>query len=115
MSDKFGQVTLKGKIYEKDVVVHTDGTITKREKKKSKHLKPLYGHTPLSEEELGFLPEEKPEVIYIGKGYQGALPITPEALKILEKYETVIALTPELLDKLKQENRRFIAIIHVTC
>ena len=58
MKGSFGSVKLFGKKYEKDVVLHVNGSVTKRKKKKSRELKPLYGgHTPLSEKELDFLAE----------------------------------------------------------
>jgi hypothetical protein len=63
-------------------------------KKKSKDLKPSYGHTQLSEKELDILEEEKPDVVYVGTGYEAALPITPQALTILKNYETIILPTP---------------------
>ena len=40
---KFRWVKVNGEKYNKDIVIHSDGTITKREKKKSKDLKPTYG------------------------------------------------------------------------
>ena len=106
---------MKGIKYEDDIILHVDGTITKRQKKKSKDLKPTYGHTPLSERELEFLEEEKPDVVYIGNGHQAALPITPEALVVLKEYETVILPTPDIVDKIDKEDRKFVAVIHVTC
>ncbi len=48
MQTGFGFVEIDGVTYTHDVVIHTDGTISKREKKKSKGLKGEYGHTPLS-------------------------------------------------------------------
>jgi hypothetical protein len=115
MSSSFGWVEMKGVRYEKDIIVHTDGSVTKRKKKKSRDLKPIYGHTPLSERELGFLEEEKPVVVYIGTGHEAALPITPKALRILKDYEAVILTTPEIIEKIGQEKRKFAAVIHVTC
>ena len=111
----FGSIKIKGEKYEKDIVIHADGKITKRKKKKSKDLKPAYGHTPLSEKELDILTEEKPDVVYIGTGYNAALPITPEALAILKNYETIINSTPEVLQKIDADKRRLVAFIHVTC
>jgi len=111
----FGSVTIDGNIYEKDIIIHVNGKISKRKKKKSKHLKPSYGHTPLSDCELDFLEKEKPEVVYIGKGYDSALPITAEALQILKDYESVLLPTPQVVERLEQEKRKFVAIIHVTC
>ena len=77
------QLNYSGRKYEEDIIVHVDGKITKRKKKKSKEFKPIHGHTPLSENELGFLSEEKPEVVYVGIGYDSASPITENAQKIL--------------------------------
>jgi hypothetical protein len=115
MESEFGWVKVNEVVYEHDVIIHTDGTVTKRKKKKSKDLKPFYGHTPLSERELDFLSEEKPDVVYIGKGHQSALPITPEAMLILKKYENVILPTQEVTQKISQEHRKMVAFIHVTC
>lgn len=112
---EFGWIKVNGVKYEKDIVLHSDGTVTKRKKKKSKDLKPIYGHTPLSERELDFLSKEKPEVVYVGTGHEAALPITPEALLILKKYETVILPTNEIIEKIDHENRKMAALIHVTC
>jgi hypothetical protein len=111
----FGSVKFGGVKYEEDIIIHANGKVTIRKKKKSKDLKTIYGHTPLSERELDFLEEETPEVVYVGKGYDSALPITPEALKILNKYEPVVLATPEVIERLKFEKRKFVAFIHVTC
>jgi hypothetical protein len=111
----FGEIKLFGHRYDQDVIVHLDKKVTKRKKKQSKDLKPLYGHTPLSERELDFLADEKPERVYIGIGYDGALPITEEAKKVLNNYQTVVMTTPEVIDKLVDEERAYVAVIHVTC
>ena len=97
---KFGWIKVNGKKYEKDIVIHSDGSITKREKKKSKDLKPEYGHTPLSERELEFLKQEKFEALYIGAGHQAALPITQQAKEILDKYKAIVLPTPEVIDRI---------------
>jgi hypothetical protein len=116
MKSKFGWVKVNGDRYENDIILHVDGTVTKREKKKSKDLKSTYGgHTPLSERELDFLSQEKPKVVYIGIGHQEALPITPEARSILKKYETIVLPTQEVTEKINQEHRKMVALIHVTC
>ena len=112
---EFGWVKVNGVKYEKDIVIHSDGTITKREKKKSKDLKEIYGHTPLSERELDFLSKEQFEALYVGTGHEAALPITSQALEILRKYDAVILPTPKAIGKIGQEQRKFVAIIHATC
>jgi hypothetical protein len=115
LKSEFGWIKVNGVKYEKDIVLHSDGTVTKRKKKKSKDLKAIYGHTPLSERELDFLSKEKPEVVYVGTGHEAALPITQEAILILKKYETVIMPTNKITEKIDQENRKMAALIHVTC
>jgi hypothetical protein len=115
MKSKFGWVKVNGDRYENDIILHVDGTVTKREKKKSKDLKTIYGHTPLSERELDFLSQEKPKVVYIGIGHQASLPITPKAMLILKKYQTVILPTQEVTEKINAEQRKMAALIHVTC
>ena len=115
MQTGFGWIEIDGDRYEHDIVIHTDHTVTKRQKKLSKPFKGSYGHTPLSGEELAFLEREKPKVVYIGTGQYGDLPLTPEAQVVLAGYKTVIKPTPEILQDLATKTRRFTAILHVTC
>jgi len=115
MKSEFGWIEIDKVRYDHDVIIHRDGSVTKRSKKKSKELKSTYSHTPLSDQELEVLKKEKPEIVYIGTGQYGDLPITPEAERELSRFETVIRPTPEILDMLKKERRSFVAIIHVTC
>jgi hypothetical protein len=114
-STGFGWVELDGHRYEHDIVVHTDGSVSKRRKKRSKGLRDDYGHTPLSHHELDILEEERPRRVIIGIGQNGALPITPKAKRLLEGYDHLIALTPAALRALGEEGRGTLAIIHVTC
>jgi hypothetical protein len=112
---KFGWIKINGDKFTKDVVIHSNGKVTKRKKKLSKDLKANYGHTPLSEKELDFLDNEKFEAIYVGTGHDFALPVTPQALDILKKHNATIASTPEVVEKIGQEQNPFVAIIHITC
>jgi hypothetical protein len=115
MRTGFGFIEIQGVTYTHDIVIHTDGTISKREKKKSKDLKTKYGHTPLSGAELDFLGKEKPGVVYIGTGQYGALPLTEDARAILEHYVMTALPTPGIIAILPGEKRRYIAILHLTC
>ncbi len=115
MKSEFGWIEIDQVRYEHDVIIHRDGSVTKRSKKRSKELKSTYGHTPLSDHELEVLGKEKPRIVYIGTGQYGDLPITPEAKKELSRFETVIRPTPEILDMMKKDRRPYVAIIHVTC
>ena len=79
MKSQFGWIEIDNVRYDHDVIIHADRSVTKRSKKKSKELKSTYGHTPLSDYELEFLEREKPEIVYIGTGQYGDLPLTPDA------------------------------------
>ncbi len=111
----FGWIEVNGETYREDIVIHVDGKITYRDKSLSRHLRHLYGHTPLTKRELEFLEQEKPEIVYIGTGQYGALPITEDARKYLSKFKTIIKPTPEAIKDIEKENRKYTAILHVTC
>lgn len=115
MKTEFGWIEIRGTRYDHDIVIHTDGTISKRKKKLSKHYAGEYGHTPLAAEELVFLESERPAVVYIGTGQYGDLPLTPDTIALLEAYETVVKPTPDLLPLLEKEQRVCAAVLHVTC
>ena len=115
MKTGFGWIEIGGIRYDHDVIIHTDGTVSKRKKKMSKSMKGEYGHTPLSEAELGFLAVEKPEVVFIGTGQYGDLPITSGAEAMLVCYLTITKPTPDLLPFVESERRNHAAILHVTC
>ena len=115
MKSEFGWIKVNGKKYEKDVIIHSDGSVTKREKKKSKDLKSTYGHTPLSEANWIFYRRKNSTLCTLELVIEAALPITPKALEILKKYNASILPTPEVIDEIKKEQRKFVAIIHVTC
>jgi len=115
MKTGFGWIETGGERYEHDIVIHTDGSVSKRKKRLSKPYKGEFGHTPLSAEELAFLKKERPKAVYIGTGQYGDLPLTPDALTQLEPYATVIRPTPELLPLLEKEHRKYVAVLHLTC
>ena len=115
MKSKYGWVEIDGIRYDHDVIMHTDRSVTKRSKKKSKKFKNLFGHTPLSDHDLRFLDNDQAHIIYIGTGQYGDLPITTEAHTILSKKEVIIRPTPDILNLLEDEQRPFAAVIHVSC
>ena len=115
MESGFGWIRVEETTYDHDIIIHTDGQVSKRKKKASKSLKGEYGHTPLSEHELDILETEKPERVFIGTGNSGALPLTPGAQKILEEYHAVILPIPEVLPLMEAERKPYVAILHVTC
>ena len=111
----FGWIEVGGRRYDHDIIIHTDGSVSRRKKKASKEMKGDYGHTPLSEHELVFLRDEKPDVVYIGTGQYGSLPLTPGAEEILSAFSAVIMPTGEILSSLDKEERSHVAILHITC
>jgi len=111
----YGWVEMQGNRYEFDVVVHVDGSITKRDKGPSKQKKEKYGHTPLTRKELKALKKEEPAMIIIGTGHSGAMPLTPKAEKFLEDYTYFIGKTPEALETLATCVDKAVAVLHVTC
>jgi hypothetical protein len=115
MKSKYGWVEIDGIRYDHDVIMHTDRSVIKRSKKKSKKFKKQFGHTPLSDFDLLFLDNDGADIIYIGTGQYGDLPITTEAHSILLKREAIIRPTPEILGLLEDECRPFAAVIHVCC
>jgi len=115
MKTGFGWIEVGGVRYDHDIIIHTDGSVTKRRKKDSKGLKGDYGHTPLSEHELGFLAKENPDVVFVGTGQYGSLPITPGAGDLLASYAPVILPTGEILSLIRKEQRPSVAILHITC
>lgn len=112
---EFGWVSIGDTRYTKDVIIHIDGKVRERQTGLSSGYEGDYFHLPLSEKELDFLGAEKPEVVIIGAGHKAMMTLTPRAREIIEKYDHVVLSTPRVLEQINKEQRRFVAIIHVTC
>lgn len=115
---RFGSITIDGKKYSHDVYIYPNGRIEKREKKLSKPYS--RGHTVLGPEEISLLLEKNPEVLVIGKGQYGSLPIPDKSRELLadsgitvieEKLPAII----ERLNELLNEKEKIATILHVTC
>ncbi len=115
MKTKYGWVEIDRVRYDHDVIVHTDRSVTKRQKKAAKKFRKLYRHTPLIGTELDFIAAENPAQVYIGTGQYGDLPLTPEAREILMQFPAMIRPTPVIIDMMEEETRPFVAILHVNC
>lgn len=115
MKTGFGWIEFDGERYDYDIVIHGDRSVTKRKKKLSKKRKEEFGHTPLSGEELAEILRERPDVMYIGTGQYGDLPLTKEAVTLLAPFALIIKPTPDILPLLEAEQRTFAAVLHVTC
>ncbi|MBD3227414.1 MAG: hypothetical protein GF329_04425 [Candidatus Lokiarchaeota archaeon] len=73
--------------------------IEKRNKKLSYRIK---GHRSFGQQELEHLLEYDPEILIIGKGQTGVLPIADEAQEILDNLdiEIITDITPNLIEKI---------------
>ncbi|MDD1770113.1 MAG: MTH938/NDUFAF3 family protein [Methanomassiliicoccales archaeon] len=111
----WGWLEIDGMRFEKDVVVHVDGSVTPRAVELSHPYRTEYFHVPLSELELGFLEEEKPEVVIVGAGHKGMMTITPKAKELLSRYVVIEGTTENAVKAMNAEKRRFVAILHSTC
>ncbi|RLE94020.1 MAG: hypothetical protein DRN04_04855 [Thermoprotei archaeon] len=114
----FGYIIVNGVRYDHDIVVHVDGSVTKRKKELSKPYKKGV-HTPLAPPEIEEILDENPEIAIIGSGQYGALPILDETIKLLEEKNVkyIIEKTPKAIEeynKLSKE-KRVAGIFHVTC
>jgi hypothetical protein len=109
MKTGFGWIEVGTVRYDHDIIIHVDCSVTKRKKKLSKGEKGHYGHTPLSDAEIGFLAGERPDRVFIGTGQYGDLPVTPAAEAILKRHHA------EILPLIEQEKGKYVAVLHVTC
>jgi hypothetical protein len=112
---KWGEITVDGITYEKDIVID-NGTVRERSKKPSKpYKKNGTGHTPLTHYEK--IPWDCDSLL-IGKGQHSRLPITDEFKAEAEKRGVkLIIMSTRAAVKYFQKNQapRMNAIFHLTC
>ncbi len=73
----FGSITIKGEVYEHDVIIRLNGEVKKRKKKLSKS---IYGTSHIvSTEEAKYIYEKGAKQIIIGTGQSGMVKISDEA------------------------------------
>ena len=118
----FGRVVFKGTEYRHDIVV-CNGEVKQRRKEISLHLRRKYGHTPLTGKEIMEYLKGcgEVQVLFIGTGVYGALPLTEDAEEVIGELsrkgvEVIREVTSdELLSRVEKEKRKYLAIIHTTC
>ncbi len=117
----FGYIVVDGKRFERDIIICND-EISFRPKELSRKYAEKYGHTPLSAEELLFLLDKcnDVEIVVIGSGQYGALPVMDNVVNELIKrgLEYIIKPTPQvvsLVNESSKKKRRYLAILHLTC
>ncbi len=117
----FGFIVIDGKKYDEDIVICSNN-VEPRPKELSRKYRGMFGHTPLSREEIEYLVDKcgKPEVIIIGTGQYGALPIMNDAMEYISSLNIKLYVdkTPKILNIVNgmlNENKKIIAVIHLTC
>jgi len=108
-------ITVNGERFETDIIIHTDGSVSERLEFLSVPYK--YGfHIPLSEAELDFLDDEKPDKVYIGCGYKAMMNLTLGAQELLRPYTYIEKSTLDIIELINKEKpSNFVAIMHVRC
>ena len=114
---KFGSITISGRIYPYDVYILPSGVIEKRNKKDSPR---IGGHRSLGVHEIQYLLSHSPEILFIGIGQTGVLPIQPQGEKLLKNTSIPIFIdnTPALILKFNMmfsQGKKVGAIFHTTC
>ncbi len=114
----FGWLVASGARYDHDIIITVGGEIIPR----PKHLSRKYGgwHTVLGPEEIESALVGNPEILVVGCGHFGVLPIRPETRALL-KQRGVEMETHRLGAAMKryvvlaQTGKRVAAVLHLTC
>jgi hypothetical protein len=118
----FGNITISGETYSHDIYLFVnESRLRKRDKS---HSKRINGHKELAKWELKNLIKDGPDILIIGMGQSGVLPIRKKTEKWLQetinvkKIELVKGLTPEILQKTNEaliSGKKVAGIFHTTC
>ncbi|MCX7841152.1 MAG: MTH938/NDUFAF3 family protein [Anaerolineae bacterium] len=114
----FGWFIANGRRYENDHIITVNGEIVPR----PKHLSKKYGgwHTALGPEEIEYALVDNPEILVIGCGHLGVLPIREEVRALLAARGITLE-TLRVRDamaryaELARAGKRVAAILHTTC
>jgi hypothetical protein len=114
-STSFGLITVKGKIFENDILIRMSGQIEKRKKKLSKK---VYGTShKISLAEAKHIHEKGAERIIIGTGQTGYVELSKKAREFFEEKDLKAKLlrTPKAIKLWNKSKGNVIAMFHVTC
>jgi hypothetical protein len=106
----FGQVVIDGKRYTSDVIICPDGIKDQWFRRE--------GHQ-LCVDDLGDVPDKKPDVIVVGTGNPGLMRVLPETEKLIESKGTKLIVQPtreacRIYNQLSP-SQKVIALLHLTC
>lgn len=112
---EFGKIEVGGKPY-KDVIILPSGVFARD----AERARAKYGTSHvIDEEEIQILTNEKPEIIFIGKGFdgEGVAHLTDKAREKIKKQGIELAEnnTPEAIKKFLKEQRKKAVLLHSTC
>ena len=106
----FGQITIDGKRYNKDLIVFPDRVKADWWRKEGHHLQM---------DDLKEILEAKPEVLVVGTGYYGAMTVPTETRKHVESegIELIVQRTAEACKTFNRlvTSRKVVAALHLTC
>lgn len=115
-STQFGEITIDNKKYQQVLIIEDEV-----EERKYKKLKELFGTShKIGDWEIEKLLGNKPEIIIVGTGQNGALEVDEDTAKKLKTNdsELIIVKTPEAIEIYNQktkENKKVNALMHTTC
>jgi hypothetical protein len=109
----FGTITIDGKTYEPDVIIHLSGEVARRKKKLSKN---GTSHV-LSKDEAKFVFENGCEELILGSSQMGNVHLSPEAEAYFAKKGCTVLLqpTPKEIHTFNNSHAKKIGLFHVTC
>lgn len=114
-STEFGCISIDGRTYEYDVIIHLSGEIVKRKKKLSKK---YYGssHT-ISKDEAKFVYEDGCKTLVLGTGQDDNVRLSKEAAEYFERRgcKVIAQPTPDAIDTFNHSRKETIGLFHVTC
>ncbi|RLG21384.1 hypothetical protein DRN74_02365 [Candidatus Micrarchaeota archaeon] len=113
----FGKVKFGDEVYSEDIIVHTDLSVSPRDKSIAKS---KYGDSHIvGREELEKILDDDTEAIVIGSGQFGVLKLNEEAVNFLrsKNIDFYVMETPEAIKKYNHifKEKKTMALIHVTC
>ena len=112
---EFGRITIDGKTYDHDVIIHLSGEVTKRHKKLSKE---EYGTSHIiSKAEAEDVLEKGCNQLIVGSGQQGNVRLSPEARAYFDKKgcQVILQPTPEAIRLFNESRKKKVGLMHVTC
>jgi len=112
---RFGQVTIGGQTYERDVYINVNAKVKKRKKSLAKQ---VYGSSHIvGPQELERVCRGGPEVLFVATGHSGQVTLSDDADRYFAQrlIECRALPTPEAIEAYNACDQRKAALVHVTC